>query len=70
MALKLSTPEEFTAFPFVPYEIQFQLMQHLYSVVEDGQVSIVESPTGTVSLVLLQAPLYLLKRVYLSREKH
>ena len=49
MTLKLQTPEQFTAFPFLPYEIQLQLMQHLYGAIEDRQVTIVESPTGTVS---------------------
>ncbi|KAJ3553369.1 hypothetical protein NM688_g3650 [Phlebia brevispora] len=47
MTLKLCTPTEFAAFPFLPYEIQLQLMQHLYAAIEDKKVAIVESPTGT-----------------------
>ncbi|XP_058454504.1 ATP-dependent DNA helicase DDX11 [Malaya genurostris] len=34
-------------FPFPPYDIQLDLMQSLYSVVESGQIGIFESPTGT-----------------------
>ena len=48
MSLKLETPRTFPAFPFLPYEIQLNLMQHLYASVEDRKVSIIESPTGTV----------------------
>ncbi|BGP16056.1 hypothetical protein JCM10213_006808 [Rhodosporidiobolus nylandii] len=33
-------------FPFVPYEIQQQLMDHLYAAYS-GQVTVVESPTGS-----------------------
>ncbi|CAL1712032.1 unnamed protein product [Somion occarium] len=47
MSLKLETPGSFPAFPFLPYEIQFNLMQHLYTSIEDRKVTIVESPTGT-----------------------
>ena len=48
--LELSTPEEFPAFPFdPPYEIQVELMRHLYSSIEQKKVTVVESPTGTVS---------------------
>ena len=50
MTLKLSTPNEFTAFPFLPYEIQLRLMQHLYEAIENEKVTIVESPTGTVRI--------------------
>jgi chromosome transmission fidelity protein 1 len=50
MALDLSVPEQFHAFPFEkPYGIQQDLMHHLYSAIESKQVTIVESPTGTVS---------------------
>ena len=48
MDLKLPTPKTFEAFPFLPYEIQLQLMKHLYGAIESSQVTIVESPTGTV----------------------
>ena len=51
MSLRLQTPDTFEAFPFLPYEIQLQLMQHLYGAIEDRKVTIVESPTGTVSRV-------------------
>ncbi|OBZ69839.1 ATP-dependent RNA helicase CHL1 [Grifola frondosa] len=47
MSLKLSTPGSFIAFPFSPYDIQLDLMRHLYSSIEDRKVTIVESPTGT-----------------------
>jgi chromosome transmission fidelity protein 1 len=47
--LELPVPHEFPAFPFnPPYEIQVELMKHLYSAIEDRKVTIVESPTGTV----------------------
>ncbi|KAH9856751.1 DNA repair helicase [Lenzites betulinus] len=45
--LKLNTPDSFPAFPFIPYNIQLDLMQHVYTSVECGKVSITESPTGT-----------------------
>ncbi|XP_033171454.1 ATP-dependent DNA helicase DDX11 [Drosophila mauritiana] len=45
---RLDTPaaHEF-GFPYSPYEIQEQLMQELFQVLERGQVGIFESPTGT-----------------------
>ena len=49
MSLKLETPIKFPAFPFLPYDIQLQLMRNLYASIEDKKVTIVESPTGTVS---------------------
>ncbi|RDB17932.1 ATP-dependent DNA helicase CHL1 [Hypsizygus marmoreus] len=46
--LDLPTPDDFPAFPFnPPYEIQVELMRHLYSSLEEKKVTIVESPTGT-----------------------
>lgn len=48
-ALRLTTPTSFSAFPFLPYEIQLDLMRHLYENIESRRVTIVESPTGTVS---------------------
>ena len=49
-SLSLPTPNSFPAFPFnPPYSIQVELMRHLYSAIEHRQVSIAESPTGTVS---------------------
>lgn len=48
MSLALSTPVHFTAFPYdPPYDIQNDLMHHLYTAIEHKQVSIIESPTGT-----------------------
>ncbi|KAI8994116.1 DNA repair helicase [Trametes punicea] len=43
----LATPEEFPAFPFTPYDIQRDLMRHVYASIEAGKVAITESPTGT-----------------------
>ncbi len=49
-SLILPTPYSFPAFPFnPPYSIQVELMRHIYSAIEQRQVSIAESPTGTVS---------------------
>lgn len=37
--------------PFTPYDVQTQFMRTVYDVLEagNGQVGILESPTGTVS---------------------
>jgi len=49
-SLLLSTPETFPIFPYdQPYDIQLNLMQHLYRAIEDKAVAVVESPTGTVN---------------------
>ncbi|KAI0657701.1 DNA repair helicase [Cubamyces menziesii] len=45
--LRLSTPDAFPAFPFKPYDIQLDLMRHVYASIEAGKVTITESPTGT-----------------------
>ncbi|KAJ6631766.1 ATP-dependent DNA helicase DDX11 [Pseudolycoriella hygida] len=42
----LSTPSQFD-FPFPPYDIQQDFMANLYSVLENKQIGIFESPTGT-----------------------
>ncbi|XP_061389339.1 ATP-dependent DNA helicase DDX11 [Musca vetustissima] len=42
----LPTPSDFN-FPFPPYEIQQQLMTELYKVLENKEIGIFESPTGT-----------------------
>lgn len=56
MNLTLTPPEAFSAFPYdPPYGIQVDLMRHLYSSIENKKVSIVESPTGTVSLLFFLA---------------
>ena len=52
MSLKLPTPNDFTAFPFKPYDIQLDLMRQVFSAIEDKKVAIMESPTGTVSALL------------------
>lgn len=49
-SLSLSTPDSFPIFPYdEPYDIQLDLMQHLYRVIEDRAVAVIESPTGTVN---------------------
>ncbi|KAL0960811.1 hypothetical protein HGRIS_005830 [Hohenbuehelia grisea] len=67
MSLSLSTPETFPAFPYAPpYQIQTDLMKHLYAAIEGRKVAIVESPTGTgKTLSLLCSAL-----TWLSDEKH
>lgn len=51
VTLELPTPTAFPAFPFnTPYEIQVELMRHLYTSIEQKKVTIIESPTGTVSI--------------------
>lgn len=53
MSLDLPTPKAFPAFPFnPPYEIQVELMRHLYTSIEQRKVTVVESPTGTVCIQL------------------
>lgn len=44
----MDPPKQSYGFPFVPYEIQQQLMDHLYRTAASGGVSVAESPTGTV----------------------
>ncbi|PIL32767.1 hypothetical protein GSI_04884 [Ganoderma sinense ZZ0214-1] len=62
MSLKLPTPDNFVAFPFKPYDIQLDLMRHVFSAIEDKKVAIMESPTGTgKTLSLLCASLTWLK---------
>jgi hypothetical protein len=39
---------EFPAFPFPPYDIQKDLMRHIYATLDAGGVGVFESPTGTV----------------------
>ena len=51
VTLELPTPTAFPAFPFnPPYEIQVELMRHLYMSIEQKKVTVIESPTGTVSI--------------------
>jgi hypothetical protein len=40
--------------PYTPYDVQLEFMQTVYDILEkgDGQVGILESPTGTVSTLL------------------
>lgn len=44
---KLKPPSTFP-FPFTPYSIQHDFMTSLYKTLEEGQLGIFESPTGTV----------------------
>ncbi|EDV32677.1 uncharacterized protein Dana_GF22147 [Drosophila ananassae] len=45
---RLETPEaDQFGFPYEPYEIQKKLMQELFQILENGEVGIFESPTGT-----------------------
>ncbi|KAF5367608.1 hypothetical protein D9757_010662 [Collybiopsis confluens] len=47
-SLTLPTPESFPVFPYPnPYEIQLELMTHLYEAIESRKVTVIESPTGT-----------------------
>jgi chromosome transmission fidelity protein 1 len=38
---------EFSAFPYPPYAIQQQFMQQLYDTVQQGNIGLFQSPTGT-----------------------
>uniref|UniRef100_A0A0P4W9K1 Helicase ATP-binding domain-containing protein n=1 Tax=Scylla olivacea TaxID=85551 RepID=A0A0P4W9K1_SCYOL len=59
---QLQPPEEFP-FPFPPYNIQTDFMRKLFSVLEEGQLGIFESPTGTgKSLSLICGALTWLKQ--------
>ena len=52
MSLDLPIPTHFPAFPYdPPYSIQVDLMRHLYEAIEQRKVTIVESPTGTVTIL-------------------
>ncbi|XP_055378737.1 ATP-dependent DNA helicase DDX11 [Condylostylus longicornis] len=51
---KLIIPENFE-FPFEPYKIQNELMKSLYSILENKQIGIFESPTGTGKSLTLTA---------------
>lgn len=55
--LRKSATMEFS-FPFTPYSIQDDLMNHLYATLSQSKVTVIESPTGTgKSLSLLCASL-------------
>ncbi|KAL3698819.1 hypothetical protein R1sor_012895 [Riccia sorocarpa] len=47
MAVPGAPDMSFPAFPFEPYPIQLQFMRAVYSGIQKGGVTIVESPTGT-----------------------
>ena len=50
MDLSLPTPDAFPMFPYAtPYNIQLQLIRHLFMAIEGRKFAIVESPTGTAS---------------------
>lgn len=44
--------QEFPAFPYEPYSIQIDFMNALYRFLDKGGVSMLESPTGTLFLLL------------------
>ncbi|GAA5960705.1 hypothetical protein JCM3765_007297 [Sporobolomyces pararoseus] len=49
-------------FPFEPYSIQLDLMNHLYEALSSGRCTVIESPTGTgKSLSLISSTLTFLK---------
>ncbi|GAA5916746.1 DNA helicase [Sporobolomyces salmoneus] len=49
-------------FPFEPYSIQLDLMNHLYEALSSGKCTVIESPTGTgKSLSLISSTLTFLK---------
>ena len=50
---ELDVPSEFP-FPFTPYDIQVEFMRNVYRTLEQGKIGILESPTGTVSILLIQ----------------
>lgn len=52
MCEPLKPPENFP-FPFPPYDIQEQLMIQVFQALEGGKLAILESPTGTVSLSMV-----------------
>ncbi|CEQ40378.1 SPOSA6832_02011 [Sporobolomyces salmonicolor] len=62
MALQPSDPSY--GFPFQPYAIQKQLMDHVYGALSAGMCTVVESPTGTgKSLSLISSTLTFLRDV-------
>ena len=38
--------------PYKPYDIQIDLMKAIYECIENGNIGIFESPTGTVSSLM------------------
>ncbi|GAA6048272.1 hypothetical protein JCM3770_006514 [Rhodotorula araucariae] len=60
MAFQPSDPSY--GFPFTPYSIQKDLMDHLYRAMAAGEVTVIESPTGTgKSLSLISSSLSFLR---------
>jgi hypothetical protein len=49
-----SSPKNFHH-PYTPYAIQETFMSTVYQVLEEGKVGILESPTGTVSLLIVMS---------------
>jgi chromosome transmission fidelity protein 1 len=49
MASAAQHAEMLAAFPYQPYEIQQQLMINLYEALQQSQVGLFESPTGTAA---------------------
>jgi chromosome transmission fidelity protein 1 len=54
--------------PFTPYDVQQQFMHTVYNVLEqgNGQIGILESPTGTVRIF----PSIFIRSLTLLRESH
>lgn len=44
---------EFPAFPYKPYSIQREFMNALYCFLDEGGVSMLESPTGTYIILCI-----------------
>lgn len=55
MASAAPHAEMLAAFPYPPYEIQQQLMINLYEALQQKQVGLFESPTGTVDAWFMSA---------------
>jgi hypothetical protein len=49
MATATQHEEMLAAFPYPPYEIQQQLMINVYEALQNKQIGLFESPTGTTS---------------------
>ncbi|SCV71178.1 BQ2448_2766 [Microbotryum intermedium] len=64
-AIKYAPSDPSFSFPYTAYSIQQELMQHLYASLARSQVTVIESPTGTVSagksLSLISASLTFLR---------
>ncbi len=50
--LRQTGREDFPAFPYEPYNVQREFMQHVYSVLQTGGIGLLESPTGLLMYVV------------------